>query len=165
MSVNKTNISDDDWFIQRREFEERFELIQEAWGEEWIFIVQGNKYWDSEQIQCLRREKYLRDAEEADKRHTHRAEEREAYLSSLTPDERKMEEYWNEDDGYDGMEMACSFVRREEEEEQKRRQPTYECVKCGDETDLCNRNNWCGSCLLKPDIRYFTYHCLTNAEW
>ena len=157
----------EDLLVQRREFEERFTLIQEAWGEEWIFVVQGNEYWDSEQIRCLRREKYLRDAEEADKRFIQRAEEKEAYLSSLTPEERKMEEYWNDDeDGYDGMEMACSLVRYEEDR-QRRPQHIYVCIKCGDETDLHNSNNWCGSCLLKPDIRYFNnyLHCLINAEW
>ena len=163
--MSTENEREEDLFIQRQEFEERFKLIQEAWGEEWIFIVQGNRYWDSEQIQCLRREKYLRDAEEADKRDTQRAEDKEAYLSSLTPEERKMEEYWGDDDGYDGMEMACSFVRYEEDQQKQSQHIIYTCVKCGDETDLCNANNWCGSCLLKPDIRYFNYHCFTNAEW
>ena len=131
---------------QYEEYLERLDKIKHAYGEEWIYIVQGNEYWDCDEARDKRRKESLRDP----------IREAEARISA------RQEIY-----GYSDDDCETDIVSIVENNQQKIINSWNKqiCRNC-QENDERDNSNWCDDCLMEPNICYFNNYiqCL-NLDW
>jgi len=131
---------------QYEEYLERLQKIKDAYGEEWIYIVQGNEYWDCDEARDKRRKESLRDP-------IREAEERIAAR-------QQREDYSDDDCETDIVSMVEHCQRLNLKSWSK-----SNCMKC-DENQAEKNSNWCNDCLMEPNICYFNnYIHRLNLDW